>query len=445
MNHSIKRFLLINITLAVVVIYGLISFVSYLVSKDELDELYDATLQQVASTVVAQHIAIHDMTHLYNNHKKESGTEIKGEEEFYVRVIAGDGTVLYASHLQEKVPLTTTLGFSTQRYHDKQWRFFSTKVNQEIIQVAQPLTFRKMTIKETALSLILSQLLFIPVLVILIFIAIRKALLPLSQLSSDIQQRSSFDLAPFSENKMPSEIKPLVNALNTFMSRVSDMVSILKRFTSDAAHELRTPITALSIQLKLIEQATSKAEREVAIQTLKGGIDRSEQLIGQLLTLARTEPSHQIREMQSINMLSLIKESIESLLPLAHEKSIDLGLNTADEIDIVGVRDEIKVLINNIMDNAIRYTPQHGTINVSLFTDALHVVLEVNDSGPGIPSSDVERVFERFYRGENKSINGAGLGLSIVKEIATQYGATIQLSNLNPGLSFKVYFLNSSL
>ncbi|WP_019897529.1 ATP-binding protein [Methylotenera mobilis] len=441
MNHSIKRFLLIYITLAILLIYCLISLASYWVSKEELDELYDANLEQVGSAIAAQHLAIHDVTHLYSNTQVGKGSTIQGEEEFYVRVLAKDGTVLYVSHPDIKVPLPSTLGFSTQKYLNKQWRFFAIKVNQETIQVAQSLRLRKNTIKETAISLMASQLLFIPFLVLLIFLAIRKALSPLSILSDEIQHRHSTDLKPFPDHQLPVEIKPLVQSLNIFMGKLSDMVGVLKRFTSDAAHELRTPITALKLQLSLLEQAETKDEQELAIQSLKIGVGRTEQLISQLLTLARIEPNNRLREIQRLNLLQLVKESIEELLPLAHEKGIDLGLTNGEVAMIDGVQHEIKVLINNILDNAIRYTPNYGSVNISLSNDSEHAILEVNDTGPGIAIDDFERVFERFYRGENKDTCGSGLGLSIVREIVSQHGAIIKLSNLNHGFSFKITFV----
>ena len=441
MNRSIKRFLLITITLAILVIYGFISFVSYWVSKEELDELYDSNLLQVAGAIAAQHLAIQDATHLYVNNQVGMGTKIEGEEEFYVRVLAQDGTALYVSHPQVKVPFSSAIGFSTQKYLGKKWRFYTINARKETIQVAQSLNLRAITIKETALSLMASQLLFIPILVMLIFIAINKALSPILGLSGEIQQRKSHDLAPISVDKIPIEIKPLVHSLNSFMSRVSDMVEILKRFTSDAAHELRTPITALRLQLAVIEQAESKAERAAGISSLKGGIDRSEQLVSQLLEFARIEPNHLAREILPITLLSLIKECVEALFPLAHAKSIDLGLNTTAELITFGVRQEVKVLINNILDNAIRYTSNHGKIDISLLLEGTNIVLEVTDSGPGISSVDLDHVFERFYRGENKDAIGSGLGLSIVKEIATQHGAIVELINLNPGLRFRVYFV----
>lgn len=439
MNHSIKRFLLICITFAIVMIYGLISFASYLVSKDELDEVYDATLQQVANVVADQHLAINDIHHFYNNNKPRVDNGIEREEEFYVRVLAEDGTTLYVSHQKSQVPVPTGLGFSTQKHLNKKWRFFTTKANQETIQVAQPLKFREATIKETALSLMVSQLVFIPILGILLFMAIKKALAPLSKLSADIQQRDELDFTPFSEDGLPAEIKPLVHSLNTFMKKASDMVSTLKRFTSDAAHELRTPITALRIQLTLIEQAKTKTELKLAVNNLKRGIERSDQLIHQLLTLARTEPNSNTVKPDKIKMLHLIKECVEDLLPQANKKLIDLGLNTSEEFEVVGVHHEIKVLINNIMANAIHYTPCNGKVDIALFANHRNIILEIKDTGPGIPNDDLERVFERFYRGKNDNVTGSGLGLSIVKEIAIKHNADIEILNLNPGLSFNVF------
>ena len=440
MNYSIKRFLLIYITLAILVIYALISFAAYWVSKEELSELYDANLQQVANSIAAQHLVIKDVTHLYSHNEVKAVNTIESEEEFYIRVIAENSATLYVSHPETKVPFTSTLGFSTQKHLNKEWRFYAVKADQETIQVAQSLRLRKNTIKETAISLMASQLLFIPLLVILIFFAIKKALTPLSALTSDIQSRESNNLKPFSVKKMPSEIRPLGLSLNTFMGKVSDTIGLLKRFTSDAAHQLRTPITALKLQLSLIELAKSNEERQSAIQNLKAGIDRSEQLVSQLLTLARIEPNNQIKEFKPFNLLPLIKESIQELLPFAHEKSIDLGVIIAEDAEMIGVKQDIKVLINNILDNAIRYTPNFGKVDVSIISNSNKIIFEVCDTGPGIKNDDFERVFERFYRGDNKDTKGSGLGLSIVQEIAIQHSAKIQLSNLGPGLSFRVIF-----
>ncbi|MDI1310466.1 MAG: ATP-binding protein [Methylotenera sp.] len=440
MNHSIKRFLLIYISISILIVYGLISWASYLVSKSELDELYDANLQQVATAIAAQHSAIHDITNLYNKSQTGVSSEIKHEQEFYVRVLGQDGNMLYVSHPEAKVPTPHNLGLSTQEYLGKQWRFYSIKINNETIQVAQSLKLRKLTIKETAVSLMTSQLVFIPVLVILIFLAIKKALNPLSIISKEIESRKSLDLQPFAKEKVPTEIKPLVNALNIFMGKVSDTIVLVKRFTADAAHELRTPITALRLQITLVEQAKNKSERDIAIKNLNSGIARSEQLISQLLTLARIEPNNQIRKVKSIDFIDLAKESIQELLPLAQFKSIDLGLVTSEKIVINGVYHELKVLLNNLLDNAIRYTQNQGKVDIAIYKDQKNITLEVIDTGPGVSEIDLQNIFERFYRGQNKEMHGAGLGLSIVKEIANQHKASLEASNLPSGFSIKVSF-----
>lgn len=443
-NNSIKRFLLFYITLFIVIIYGLISVVSYNISQDELGELYDANLQQVAEVIATRNLATLSPKPLdISNPAKEetANKEITSEEEFYVRVLNKQGQILYVSHPAAVMPTPSSLGFSDHRLASRKWRFYTTQSGNETIQVAQSLNLRKSTIKETALNLMSSQLLFLPVLVVIVFIAIRKALDPLAHLSEVIKNRQSTELAPFTLTKMPTEVRPLVDALNMFMGKVSDMVGVMKRFTSDAAHELRTPITALKLQLAIIEQAKTPNERDQAIDQFRKGINRAEQLVSQLLTLARIEPDHQTKTLVSIDLSSLTKDSIEELLPLALAKRIDLGLNTSLIPLITGVRNEVKIMINNIIDNAIRYTPEHGKIDISIYAHDRQITLEVSDTGPGIADEDKAYVFERFYRGKNKDTVGSGLGLSIVKEIADRHHAKIETINLNSGLCFKIHFL----
>lgn len=440
MNNSIKRFLLIYITLAIFGVYILISLASYWVSREELDELYDANLQQVARVVAAQHAAVRNLTQSYGNNEFANSLKLQGEEEFYIRVLANDNQVLYVSHPLEDVPLTSRIGLSTQKSRSKQWRVFTLKTNQETIQVAQSLKLRKLVIKETAYSLLASQFLFVPVLVLLIFLAVRKALSPISDLTREIQIRENTNFNPFKLDDVPVEIKPLVTSLNQFMDKVDLMVGFLKRFISDAAHELRSPITALKLQLTLIEQANTEDERTIAIQNMKTGIIRSEQLVSQLLTLARIEPKSQQRVIELISLNELVKQNIEDLLPLAQDKRISLSLDAIGKFEMLGVRHEVNILIKNIIDNAVRYTPIDGNVNISLSNQESFVCLEVNDSGPGISNQDFDHIFERFYRGENKDKIGSGLGLSIVKEIAIQHHAEIDVSNLYPGFSFRVKF-----
>lgn len=432
---SIKRFLIISITCAVLLVYAVISVVSYMVSKDELDELYDAHLKQVAETIASQTLQQSKLAQQPVSPVKS----VQNEEVFYIRLIDKEGSVSYASHPKEQLTLTTPLGLSSQTVNNQDWRLYTLQTENGKIQVAQLLTGREVTIKETALSLVLSQLLFIPLLVIVILVVVNRALKPIKDLSDTIQQRDSDDLTPLNMPKTPTELMPFVQAFNGFMSKVSTMVETLKQFTADAAHELRTPITALKLQHALITKADSDADRNDAINSLEQGIARSERIVTQLLTLARMSTPDSRQSAEPISLVPIIKTVIESLLPLAQAKGIELSLNSSVNYTVVGVTEQIHLMIHNILENAIRYTPENGKVDIAISSSDAYIILEIKDSGPGIPSEDLTRVFERFYRSASKDTNGSGLGLAIVKNIATLHDARIELANLNPGLCFRVY------
>lgn len=438
-THSIKRFLVISITCAVLLVYAVITAVSYMISKDELDELYDAHLRQVAEIIASQPLKLTNNTHPSITQEKS----IQNEEVFYIRLLGQDETTLYASHPKEQIKLTTALGFSNQQANNQEWRVYTVQSQDIKIQVAQLLAGREVTIKETALSLVFSQLLFIPLLVMVILMVIHRALRPITQLSNAIQLRDSDDLTPLNMPKTPTELMPFVQAFNGFMNKVSTMVATLKQFTADAAHELRTPITALKLQHALISKADSDQERNNAIRSLDQGIARSERIVTQLLTLARMSAPDPKQSAEPIPLVPIIKTVIESLLPLAQAKNIYLSLNSAVDYTVVGVTEQIHLMIHNILENAIRYTPEKGNVGIAISSSDAHIILEIKDSGPGIPSDDLTRVFERFYRSASKDTNGSGLGLAIVKNIATLHDARIELANLNPGLCFRIYFNKS--
>lgn len=435
-HHSIKRFLVLSITCAVLVVYAVITAVSYFISKDELDELYDAHLKQVAEVIAAQPLTGSNADSLSNLPTKP----IQNEEVFYIRLTDQDNQSLYVSHPKLQLSLTASPGFSTQLVGQQQWRVYTHALPQANVLVAQLLKGREVTIRETALSLVFSQLVFIPLLVLVILAVIHRALKPITQLSNQIQQRESNDLTPLNLQDTPSELVPLVQAINGFMAKVGAMVDTLKQFTADAAHELRTPITALKLQHTLITQAENTEERESAINNLAKGISRSEKIVAQLLTLARMSAPNHAQPVETIALMPVIKVVIESLLPLAQAKHIDLGLNSTVDYVISGVPEQIHLMVHNILENAIRYTPENGKIDLAISASDHSIIFEVKDTGPGIAEAELNRVFERFYRGTSKDQAGSGLGLAIVKNIANLHHARIELANLHPGLCFRVYF-----
>ncbi len=252
---------------------------------------------------------------------------------------------------------------------------------------------------------------------------------PLYQITSELKRRDAESLAPVGPGSLPNEIKPLVDGLNDLLRRLDRAFTMQKHFVADAAHELRTPMMALSIQTQLAKAASTEEEREQALSQLEGGVSRITHLAEQLLTLARLEPQEQAAVSESVELSALCKSVILDKIRLAEAKHIDLGLVTQGKAEIQGGPDTLRILLNNLVDNAIRYTPPHGTIDVAVRWKGNEVVLEVCDNGPGIPETEREQVLERFYRGSNQNVQGSGLGLSIVQRVATQHGARLVLGS----------------
>jgi len=285
-----------------------------------------------------------------------------------------------------------------------------------------------------ALRTVVPLLVALPVLALLIWLTIARGLAPLDRVAAAVERRSPALLEPLSESALPREVQPLVGALNGLLGRLSQALAAQRSFIADAAHELRTPLTAVHLQAQLAERATTDAERRAALADLKGGLERATRLVEQLLTLAREEPGVADRPPATVDLPALAREVVADLAPLAAAKRIDLGLNADSRVQVRGDAEALATLLSNLVDNALRYTPEGGRVDVGVAIDTGRPVLSVRDSGPGIPEADRERVFDRFVRGSVAAgaVRGSGLGLSIVKRIAERHGAAIAVG---PGLN----------
>lgn len=426
MMRSIRAELAIYLSIAIVCIIGLLSFLSYQSTADELGELYDANLQHLAETMIGSD-QIANLTTRYDTAKNNIPSKVRGEQDYLIQ-LQQQGKVIYQSHQRVFDVNTSRDGLSTQSVNQKRWQVFVAKRGAITCVVAQDFKLRQRTIREVAIHLILPQLLIVPFLILGTLLVIRKTFKPLLQLSSEIDARRADQLEPLAIAQPPDELKPIIQALNRWMQRVSDAIAMQKRFTSDAAHELRTPVTALKLQISAM-QHDDKNTLEHCLQQAQGGIARMERLVHQLLTLAKVDPDARQQEMQSFALNPLLIKVLNDLSPLYRKKQLDIGFTRADEVAMTGLLGEIEVLLNNIIVNAIHYTPAHGVINLSLtaLTDGLR--LEVEDSGPGIAPDALEKVFDRFYRAEQSEVTGSGLGLAIVKEIALKHQASVRLEN----------------
>jgi two-component system OmpR family sensor kinase len=292
-----------------------------------------------------------------------------------------------------------------------------------------------------ALRMITPVLLLLPALGLLIWLAVGRGLRPLEAVASAVQARTPAALQPLSDRGVPREVRPLVEALNDLLRRLGSALEAQRRFVADAAHELRTPLTALSLQVQLVERAASGEERAATLAAVKSGLARATRVVEQLLTLARQEPEAGGRPEAEIDLCELARLVIAGLIPLAEAKAMDLGMTRAEPVRVTGDREALRVLLANLVDNAVRYTPERGRVDISTFVAEGGAVIEVTDTGPGIPADERERVFDRFYRRAGGGAAGSGLGLAIVKAIAERHGATVELTEApSGGLAVRIIF-----
>ena len=362
-----------------------------------------------------------------------------------VQIWDRNGTRLYLSRPAPSVPQRAQVGFSTVKTRDGDWRVYMALVGNNVVQVSQPTSVREELAAGIALRTVLPMVVLLPILFALIWVTIGRGLKPINDVATAMAGRSAGALEPLPESNLPRELKPLVAALNGLLARLGSALDIQRAFIADAAHELRTPLTALHLQIQLAERAGSEDERAAAIARLKGGTERATRLVEQLLALARSEPDASERPVVDVELMALARDLVAEHAPLAANRNIDLGLSGESPVVVRGDPDALRMLLSNLIDNALRYTRPGGTIDVTTREGGGHPELVVADNGPGIPEPERERVFDRFYRGTQADATGSGLGLAIVREIAQRHGATVTLGDgadgpQGPGLEVTVRF-----
>jgi two-component system OmpR family sensor kinase len=365
--------------------------------------------------------------------------------DFVVQVWSLDGVRIYLSRPHSVLPDVTTLGFSSVDTSEGRWRVYGAQAMTKVIQVAQPMRVRERQAVDLALKTLRPFALLLPVLGFLIWLAVGRALEPLQRLTTLVKVRRVDALDPLPPNEgLPEEVQPLVDALNDLLARLDAALTRERGFMADAAHELRTPLTALHLQMDTLARAQSEAERNDAMGKLSAGVQRAIRLVEQMLSFARQEPRVQIRH-DRVALDNIVRDVVAELVPFADVKHIDLGISNSQPACVLGEPDALRTLTRNLVDNAVRYTPESGRVDVAVEVAGERVVLRVIDNGPGIPPEERSRVLDRFYRRPGTSPPGSGLGMAIVKAIADSHGAILTLDSGpdGQGLAVSVSFPKS--
>ncbi|BBP76236.1 two-component sensor histidine kinase [Pseudomonas sp. Ost2] len=423
LSESVQLRLSVGLSLAILVVAVVAGIFAFVSAFDEALELQDNTLRQVAVLVERQNMTLSPSA---------PGMSIRDDDE-ESRVVVQylrDGARA-SGNIDDggPLPLPTSLadGLATLTVGGEPFRVLvKTLGTGERIAVAQETGARDKDARESAWRGLLPFLILLPVLLLVVADLVRKLFRPIAVLAQDIDRRSEQDLHPIDERHLPSEIRSFVLAINRLFDRVARSMDSQRRFVADAAHELRSPLTALSLQAERLAAAELSPDARERLVPLQRGIERGKSLIDQLLALA-TAQSASTTPAAPISVHGIYRRVLEDLLPLAELKQIDVGVEGEQDMRVSLNEIDLLALVRNLVDNAIRYTPQGGRVDLSVSAEQGGVLLQVRDNGPGIAIEERERVFDPFYRSLGNTEVGSGLGLSIIKAIAERTGARIRL------------------
>ena len=433
--YSIKTRLLAAITIALTLATLCAAAAIYFSVENEINRLLDNSLRQVA--LAYQNVRSQDILRIRRDFFAQ-------DESMVVQIIDPNTGAKALSRSMDPLPIADQIGFSNVKIGDEIWRLYTTQNSYgQIIEVAQPTFVRSEIALQSAKSVLLPLFFMLVLIALVCQIIIGQGFRALGRTASAIGRRSPSSLTPLSLKGLPAEIEPLVSSLNNLLEQLSDSLKAQKRFASDAAHELRTPLTALTLQIQLAERAKTEEARQKAFGRLKDGIKRATRLVTQLLTMARLDPDNRSQPLLPLDLTALAHSVCDELAPLAAQKNIELKAASDKPAVAIANEDALRLLMNNLCDNAMRYTPADGHIEIRTYIRASKAFIEVCDDGPGVPETERERIFERFYRAEGtKTIPGTGLGLAIVRRVAELHGGTPSLdAGLNgKGVCFRISF-----
>jgi two-component system sensor histidine kinase QseC len=437
---SLRRRVAIGTLSGIAIVWLAATFAAWLDTRDEIGELLDGYLAQSAALLLAY----------VGDDPNEIDTEHAPQLHRYARHLAFQvwdrGRLrVHSANAPDRPLVSGGDGFHDVRIDGRPWRVFvaSERRHGIVVQVGEARRERDAMSGAVMRSLLLPLAVALPLLAVVLWFTVGLGLRPLRQLGGEVERRDPRNLTPLAVDAPPDEVAPLVASLNRLFARVGESIEHEKRLTADAAHELRTPIAALRAQAQVAERAVDSVERDRALAQVIAGCDRASRLIDQLLTLARLEPEGARHVMRDCDLAKIAQAAVAEAAPSAVARSVDIGLDARRPAHIDGNAELISVLIRNLIDNAVRYSPAGSRVQVGIDANPPGAVqLRVADDGPGVPGETLARLGERFFREAGSGASGSGLGLSIVRRIAALHDARLAFAAgpLGRGLEVTVLF-----
>lgn len=423
--NSLRLRLTATLLLVIAAVGLLTALAVYLDARQEINESFDYELRAVAESIDP-------------GAEGSSGPRAPGrlpDDDILVQVWSAAGTLVYPSDPAQQAPPPRQDGYDTlaSTAGRDDWRSFVVRRGDIRVQAAQPLQTRRELAAEESFRVLIPGLVALPLLALLIGGVVRHHLAPVSRLAQALSTRTQGTNQRIAVSALPLELHPLVSSFNQVLERLSESLAAQRALVADAAHELRTPLAVLRLQVQHLQRLQAPAERFAAEQSLVGGIDRMTRLVTQLLTLARLEPGAPRERSDPICLDTLVREVLADLMPLASARRIELSLVSSPIIVIRGDVTSLRALIGNLVDNALRYTPEPGSVSVTLSSGPDIALLQVRDTGPGLSEVQRRLVFQRFYRVPGTQGEGSGLGLAIAHTVAERHGGSIELGQGDGG------------
>jgi len=415
--RSLRRYLVT----VLIALFTLISFVaalqSYKQSAIRAEALFDQDLQVLASSLSQQYQA---------GAQQELGLALQ---------VWQNGQLVYRSALAPLSSMSQTEGFSEHNFGGKRWRVFRQAPNDTLtVIVAQPLTQRQQLADEVITASIYPVVLSLPLQAVLIWLVVSKALSPIKRFSAQLSSKKANDLTPVELDQLPAELDQMLKTTNQLFARLAEAFEREKRFASDVAHELRTPLSVLQVNLHNASQRWQQSgidDPQGAMLALQTGVERMSALIEQIMLLNRTNPEHFQARTEQLDFAGLCRQVVADWYPQIEKKQQHVELLGLEHLPLQGDAFALRLLVSNLLGNASKYTPPGGVIQLDLLTEPGKAVLVVQDNGPGIAPQEYQRVFGRFYRvgGDRHQSGtlGSGLGLAIVRDIVSLHQGHVRL------------------
>jgi two-component system sensor histidine kinase QseC len=452
-NPTLTRKLFLRIAPTILVTIAAIGLLAYWSAKREIDQVYDAQLINNANVlwILEQDELkeggadtpkkIEDIDFNLNNQRALNEDADDYAEARMFRIWKSGTIMMFSSTAPPESVAQRAPGFSQIEYKNEEWRIYTLAIPKTSIsiEVGEKKSLRDSLVGDIVLNLAYPLAILVPVIGFLIWLGIGSGIGTVRTLVRQIRHRSPEDLSSISVEDLPRDLSPLGQSINQLLSKLDQSLTAERRFSDHAAHQLRTPLAGLKLQLQMLAKADSESERRALIGDLTRSTDRATHLVEQLLRAARV--SHQPVNLKAVPLYHATASVIAEMASIADEKHLEISLEGHEEANVRADELLTKLMISNLMDNAIKYTPDSGKININVLPQDGMWCLSMSDTGPGISESDREAVFHRFYRADNAVGDGAGLGLAIVGDIIDRMSGGIALKTPQSGQGLRVEVL----